>query len=105
MAVAIYPTPSAGGGIKSIQRGEALAAGNITITSVDTTKSTLVSFPTASSGNVNISWGGAGGSELKQSNPWQAGTGFHTGTYGVYFSNSTTIVATGACRWEVVEFN
>jgi hypothetical protein len=23
---------------------------------------------------------------------------------GVYLSNSTTLVATGACRWEVVEF-
>jgi hypothetical protein len=23
---------------------------------------------------------------------------------GAYLSNSTTLVATGACRWEVVEF-
>ena len=32
-------------------------------------------------------------------------TNLTSASYGVYLSNSTTLVATGPCRWEVVEFN
>ena len=150
MAIATYPTASSGG-IKSVQRGQAVSSGNITITSVDTTKTFVRSISEGASGTVatdstftgtsvnltNSMW-----SSTYPSNGWwykpsststTASTNFSvngsvdsngfitysgatsaTGSggttnlyikeYGVYLSNSTTLVATGACRWEVVEF-
>ena len=141
MAIATYPTASSGG-IKSVQRGQAVSSGNIAITSVDTAKTFVRSISEGASGTVatdstvsshNISVPDFGISDYYNNSTLQLynGTaknttarlyGFaHTSTaasaaisggttnlytkeYGVYLSNSTTLVATGACRWEVVEF-
>ena len=151
MAIATYPTASSGG-IKSVQRGQAVSSGNITITSVDTTKTFVRSISEGASGTVatnstNAAYNstaaqhalrqaGGGGSTstagnlltfanptapTSQANYWVSFADSHTITgatsamsggtmdattkqFGVYLSNSTTLVATGACRWEVVEF-
>jgi hypothetical protein len=50
MGIATFPSVSSP--IKSIQRGEAVAAGNISITAVDTTKTVVNSFSTGSAGTV-----------------------------------------------------
>ena len=52
MGSTVFPAASAGGGIKSVQRGSAGGAGNVTITSVDLSKSFVNIFGTASSGTV-----------------------------------------------------
>lgn len=52
MGVNLIPTSASP--IKSIQRGVAVSAGDITITSVDTTKSFVNSFSTGASGTVAI---------------------------------------------------
>jgi hypothetical protein len=154
--------PSTGGSvIKSIQRGTAASAGNITITSVDTTKTMVRSFSTGAAGTVaargtmggtstfpnNVVWNGTTGhlpTNLTTQTNYATGTGYvppsryggyyytytyayeavtqntrtitHSGTlsggttdltaaeYGVYLSNSTTLVATGPCRYEVIEY-
>ena len=132
MGVITIPV-AAGGGIKSIQRGQAVSSGNITITAVDVNKSFVNSFSegaagtvsnsssitgTLSSGGGDISGTGRGAGSVNAS--INAGGSFasYSGTrtlsggtmdattkqMGVYLSNSTTLVATGACRWEVVEF-
>lgn len=117
MGVTIYPTPS-GGGIKSVQRGTATTAGTITITEVDTSKAYVVSFGTAAAGSSPVA-GSASSAFAMQAN-WnnlsvgsgQQASGTYTpGTttlsarvYGISLTNSTTITATGACRWEVVEY-
>lgn len=158
MGSAIFPAPSAGGGIKLVQRGTAASAGNITITGVDTTKTFVRSISQGSTGTVatnstvssststtsehsigkgtNI-WNNTGYTSLSQafgsgsssngtpsgyngqqsygiipshsvSNPSSSISGGTTDVtakqMGVYLSDSTTLVATGACRWEVVEF-
>ena len=141
MAIATYPTASSGG-IKSVQRGQAVSSGNITITSVDTAKTFVRSISEGASGTVatdstvssyNISVPEHGISDYYNNSTLQFNSGTakntsaklnafaHTSTaasaaisggttnlytkeYGVYLSNSTTLVATGACRWEVVEF-
>jgi hypothetical protein len=133
MGYQVYPQPSSGGGIKSVQRGQAVSAGNITITAVDTTKTFVRSFSEGSAGTVatnSTSTGslspsggdtsGAGVGAGPNQNAINAGGSYpsYSGTrtlsggtmdatvkqMGVYLSNSTTLVATGACRWEVVEF-
>lgn len=128
--------------IKSIQRGEAVSSGSITITTVDITKTFVRSYSEGSAGTVatnstvaatsgtssgtlspsggsvaNTSGGGAAGGG---SFPSYSGTrtismgsaaisggttSLTTAEYGVYLSNSTTLVASGPCRWEVVEYN
>jgi hypothetical protein len=131
MGIATFPA-AAGGGIKLVQRGQAVSAGNITITAVDTTKTFVRSFSEGAAGTVatdsvstgTLSPGGGdtAGSGLaeKYSGYYNVGGSFasYAGTrtlsggtmnattkqMGVYLSNSTTLVATGACRWEVVEF-
>lgn len=151
MAISTYPTASSGG-IKSVQRGQAVSSGNITITSVDTTKTFVRSISEGASGTVatnstnaafNLTFDQAGsssvanglggisqptgGSQLANQtglagntswNFWNISktitgatsamsggtTNLYTKEYGVYLSDSTTLVATGACRWEVVEF-
>jgi hypothetical protein len=126
MAIAVFPA-AAGGGIKLVQRGQAVSAGNITITAVDTTKTFVRSFSEGAAGTVasnSASTGtlNAGGGEIAKFGQQNGiGTGSfasYSGTrtlsggtmdattkqMGVYLSNSTTLVATGACRWEVVEF-
>jgi hypothetical protein len=130
MAINVIPA-SAGGGIKSVQRGQAVSAGNITITAVNVEKSFVRSFSEGSSGTVatnssssgtlNSSGGSAaapGGVQGAGSNSGSTGFPSYSGTrtlsggtmnatakeMGAYLSDSTTLVVTGACRWEVVEF-
>jgi hypothetical protein len=57
MGIASFPAASGGlsSVVKSIQRGVAASSGNITITAVDTTKSMVNSFSTASTGTVAAS--------------------------------------------------
>jgi hypothetical protein len=153
--------------IKSIQRGVAVSAGNITITSVDVSKTRVSSFSTgatgsvavtgnvaaangniaaaalnvgamngssalnsfsrgggnsginignyttggllinAASGSVNFSGGSgnvaASGIGLNSQSISAGATDLVTAVYGAYLSNSTTLVVTGPCRYEVVE--
>jgi hypothetical protein len=161
MGVNQYPVASTAL-IKSIQRGVAASAGNITITAVDTTKTTVRSFSTGASGTVQAT-GTLGGTSTFPNNvvagngtiPTNAASDLnglayasgyapasryspgynytysyavngvtqntrtiaHAGTlsggttdltaakFGVYLSNSTTLVATGPCRYEVIEFS
>ena len=146
MGIATFPA-AAGGGIKLVQRGQAVSAGSITITAVDITKAfvTFVSegaagtvatnstvASTTQTGTLTASGGDIAGSgrqnipyPYNQSPQENAGGSFpsYSGTrtntsaaisggtmdattkqMGVYLSDSTTLVATGACRWEVVEF-
>lgn len=185
--------------IKSIQTGSAATAGTITITSVNTSKTVIMSFPTTSAGTVSVSGGinamnvalNASNGNLAGINPWSGavtsaagqtvfgvGTGgnaynalfnsgisyfaamntnvaalsytgistnsmsngntnatvsttglnqpmglnaangatsagnFNTGTnslysasYGAYLTNATTLTVTGACQYQVVEYN
>lgn len=152
MGLSVLNQPAAaGGGIKSVQRGSAGGAGNVTITAVDIAKSFVTVFGTTSSGTVaasaavnaangnwsasnmripaytsnaqNInnlaSWPSDGGNS-NNSGLYVKGDATFTGnstnlTGGSnnlvaavvqgYLSNSTTLVVSGACRWEVVEFN
>jgi len=126
MSINSFPQ-SAAGGLKSVQRGEALASGNITITSVDTTKTFVRSFSTSSSGAVALSGDESGtltpsgGEVAAQSNATTTAAGtkpdyigtrtlsggttdLTTKLFGVYLLNATTLTATGPCRYEVVEF-
>ena len=128
MAINAFPAAAAGG-IKLVQRGTAASAGNITITAVDTTKTFVRSFSEGAAGTVasnSSHYGSApgsgkippGASDLGNSGSdgsWGGSTVWSralaggtmdatTKQMGVYLSNSTTLVATGACRWEVVEF-
>jgi hypothetical protein len=153
--------------VKSIQRGVAASAGNVTITSVDINKTVVNSFSTGAAGsaggsgsvsamNGNAAAGGTNtgsssgslslNSWTKQqgnaqspigpyasSGPFNAASGsvsfngfganvaargislnnqsisggstnIVSATYGAYLSNSTTLVATGPCRYEIVEY-
>lgn len=126
MSISIFPPQQSL--IKSIQRGSASSAGNITISAVNISKSFTTSFSTGSQGTAFTSsttsgtYSPSGGSIAVSSpsfNP--AGGSFpnYTGTrtfsggsttlstaaFGSYLSNSTTLVVDGACRWEVVEYN
>lgn len=139
MGVAVFPA-AAGGGIKSVQRGLASGSGNVTITSVDISKSFVTVFGTASTGTVAATGavGGATGTASASAitgnasnttrgigsadaNTWNANQAAQNislnsvnitgGTNNLvsavvqgYLSNSTTLVVSGACRWEVVEF-
>lgn len=120
---------AAGGGIKSVQRGSAAGSGNVTITSVNIAKSFVTVFGTASSGTVAAS-GSTGAATANTNNNYVLRDGNATqrdnstsmnisipsltisgGTNNLvaavvqgYLSNSTTLVVSGACRWEVVEF-
>ncbi len=146
---------ASGGGIKLVQRGQAVSAGNITITAVDTTKTFVRSFSEGASGTVATNSTVASHSSTvpqhqlgvatniwsttthhtrfgNSSNPDNIPSGLNTsqsvgvvpsynisnpsvsmsgGTmdattkqFGVHLANSTTLTATGACRYEVVEF-
>lgn len=124
MGSTVYPLTSSG--IKSIQRGTAASAGNITISAVNTAKSFVNSHSNGSAGTVatNSSESGtlspSGGSVAASSNGAMGGgsfpnfigtrtlsggsTSLTSAEYGVTLTNSTTINATGACRWEVIEY-
>ena len=133
MALSTFPAAS-GGGIKSVQRGQAVSAGNITITAVDTAKTFVRSFSEGAAGTVasnstvtgtlspsggDIAGSGttggpgnqydinAGGSFASYSGTRTLSGGTMDATtkqMGSYLLNSTTITVTGACRYEVVEF-
>lgn len=128
MASTIFPIISSP--IKSIQRGVSTSAGNTTISSVDLSKSFVMSYSDGSAGVIGIegtesgtlsptggSIIGSGGGNAASgggSMPTYAGTRSVTGgvgptvyvkEYGAYLANSTTLTTTGACRWEVVEYN
>ncbi len=125
MSINIYPAVASG--IKSVQRGVASSSGAITVSSVNTNKSFVTSFSTGSAGTVatNSSESGtltpSGGSVATQANGAMGGGSFPNfiGTrslsggstvltsaeYGVTLTNSTTLTATGACRWQLVEYN
>ena len=56
MGLSVLNQPAASsGGIKSVQRGSAASAGNVTITAVDIAKSFVTVFGTTSSGTVAAS--------------------------------------------------
>jgi hypothetical protein len=171
MGIATFPAASGGlaSVIKSLQRGTAATAGNITISSVDTTKTICNSFSTGSAGSVaatgsiNAATGttsasstsgaviGAGNSSthgsqftqfasffvyggrysppipqfsfnnvssgsiaaqninaqnvsLNATNLTGGSTSLTSAVYGIHLVNSTTITATGPCRYEVIEY-
>lgn len=133
MGIATFPAV-AGGGIKLVQRGQAVSSGNITITAVDTTKTFVRSFSEGAAGTVATNSSSSGtlsptggaiargvkGEYGENQNAINSPGSFasYTGTrtlsggtmdattkqMGVHLTNSTTLTATGACRWEVVEF-
>ncbi len=132
MGIASVPV-AAGGGIKSVQRGQAVSAGNITVTAVDVAKSFVTSFSEGAAGTVASNStetgsitptggdiAGSGSQSQQFNNTWNSGGSFasYSGTrtvaggtmnattkqMGAYLSDSTTLVATGPCRWEIVEF-
>ena len=160
MGLSVLNQPAAaGGGIKSVQRGSAGGAGNVTITAVDITKAFVTVFGTTSSGTVaasatinavNLSststgagfGSNQGGNTNRYTIPpgtsdaaagnsisfntsnsfngaWTYAQNFSGNTTSLtggsnnlvaavvqgYLSNSTTLVVSGACRYEVVEFN
>ncbi len=112
--------------IKSTQRGSVVSAGSVTISSVDLSKSFVISFSTGAAGTVatNSSESGtltpSGGSCASQGNGSNSGgswptysgtrslsggsTSLYSAEYGAYLTNSTTLTTTGACRWQVVEY-
>jgi hypothetical protein len=128
----IFQIPASTSGIKLVQRGQAVSSGNITITAVDTTKTFVRSFSEGAAGTVAMSGSSTGtlspisGTDLGGSGASGTANSFvDSGTFpnysgtrtlsggtmnatikhmGVYLSDSTTLVASGACRWEVVEF-
>ena len=128
--------PAAGSSpIKSIQRGVAATSGNITISSVVTSKTQVTSFSTAASGTVsatgalsaatgnvigvanintaNNRYGDVAGRNmntttraitLNATNLSGGSTNLTSAAFGVYLSDATTLVASGACRYEVIEY-
>ena len=59
MGSSVFPAPvaAASGGIKSVQRGSAGGAGNVTISSINIAKSFVNVYGTTSSGTVSASFG------------------------------------------------
>jgi hypothetical protein len=171
MGIATFPAASGGlaSVVRSLQRGTAATAGNITISSVDTTKTICNSFSTGSAGSVaatgsinaatgtasaqstsggtigtgnstthggtfgvvfnfsnytgrysprqpasnfaNVSSGGnsaeninAQNVTLNSTNLTGGSTSLTSAVYGIHLVNSTTITATGPCRYEVIEY-
>jgi hypothetical protein len=128
MALNFYPA-AGGSPVKSIQRGTAASAGNITITAVDTAKTFVRSYSSGSAGSVGVTGtstgtlspsvtagngeGGSSGAGARGGWPSYSGTrtlaagatALTAAEFGVYLVDSTTITATGACNFEVVEYN
>ena len=124
MGNSVYPA-AGGGGIKSVQRGLASAAGTVTITSVNTSKAFVTAYGTTSSGSVPLS-GTVATATISTNLPNQGGSGGYSGasatmqvpdqsiTAGTntlvtavvqaYLTDSVTLTVTGACRYEVIEF-
>ena len=123
MVLNTYPA-AGGGGIKSVQRGSAGAAGTVAISAVNVSKSFVTILGTtstgavAATGNYSGSVGmppspgpsnctaGQSGNSTSHSGSFSAGTTtLVTAVVQGYLSDSTSLVVSGACRWEVVEFN
>jgi hypothetical protein len=130
--------PAAASGIstvvRSIQRGVAASAGNVTISSVDVNKSQVTSFSTGAAGSAAVNGSvrmktGSGSSALSdtaEGTYQNANFGRYTFTFfsiggstqtisggtstltaashGAYLSGATTLVVTGPCRYEIVEY-
>ncbi len=131
MAGSVFPAASAGGAIKQVQRGLAGAAGTVTISAVNTAKSFVQVFGTTASGRGAITGqSDAGTMTMNQAsqqmfyvrNDTAVGNSpfsqtvnavaFSGGTSTIttavvqgYLNSSTELIVSGACRWEVVEFN
>lgn len=127
MASTTYPTFSSP--IKSIQRGSTASAGTINISTVNTAKTFVRSFSNGSAGTVAGTGSTSGTYSPNGGNIFASGGGgfisgggsapTYTGTrslsagatslasarYGVYLASATTIIADGACFWEVIEYN
>ena len=125
MGVSTFPATSSI--IKLVQRGSTASAGSVTITAVDTNKTFVRSFSNASSGSVGTASSTSGtytpsGGNVSVSSPsfnpaggsfpnyigtrsYSGGTtSLTSASNGAYLSNSTTVITTGACFWEVVEY-
>lgn len=125
MAYSVFPETTSL--IKSVQRGSTASAGNITISAINTSKSFINSFSNGSAGSIgtNSSTSGtyspSGGNLAAYSTSFNPGSGSYpnligtrtfsggstsltSASYGASIVNSTTINATGACWWEVVEY-
>ena len=119
--------PASSSIIKSVQRGSSASAGNVTISSINVSKSFINSFSNGSAGSIatNSSTSGTytpqGGNFGQYSQSYNPGSGswpnligtrsfsggstsLTSSSYGAYIIDSTTISLTGACRWEVVEY-
>lgn len=102
MGISLLGSGAGSGPVKSVQRGEALAAGDITITEVNTSKTTVSSFSTAASGSAgaNATIAGATGdtgsrtidSMTAYAAGYQSGSG-SSGTYDNRYSSITWYVA------------
>jgi hypothetical protein len=106
MGIATFPAGSSGlsSAIKSIQRGVAASAGNITISSVDTTKTICNSFSTSSAGTVQAT-GTISATTGTVSATSTSGGGIaatNRSVYGAQSSNSHgghAVVVTGGTRY------
>lgn len=93
MASTVFPVASAGGGILSVQRGSAGAAGSVTITSVNIAKSFVTVFGSASSGTVSASFNmnqNAGNFNLLGTGDWDRSASNNNSSYRVRPTNSTS---------------
>jgi hypothetical protein len=92
MGIATFPAGSSGlsSVVKSVQRGVAVSAGNVTITAVDTAKTQVTSFSTASTGTVAASGAisGATGATSTFNVGARTGTASPTGVSTRYGSNA-----------------
>ena len=139
MVISQYPAASSGisSVVRSIQRGTAGGAGNVTISSVNVNKTQVTSFSTGAAGvaavtgnaqqrfrlhhgtntfsphdqapgnyqsgssRYGFSQYGVSGVSL----PLSGGTTTLTAAaHGAYLSDATTLVVTGPCRYEIVEY-
>lgn len=126
MSISIFPETLSP--IKSVQRGSFASAGSATISSININKSFITSFSTGSAGSVQVTgnesgtlnpsggsiFGPSGGNSTANGGTFANYSGtrsFSAGStsitsqeYGAYIANATTVTATGACRWELVEY-
>lgn len=93
MGIATFPASASGLStvVKSIQRGVAGSAGNITISAVDTTKTSVRSFSTSAAGTVAATGtlSGATGSTSATSTSSQSGN-MSSNAFTVSFANSAS---------------
>ena len=97
MGIATFPA-AASGAVKSLQRGTAASAGNITITAVDLTKTLVNSFSTSSAGYVQAtgSINAANGTGSGFSGNTQYGTGISNYSSSNRYSSAYGFITGGA---------